>query len=55
MRKTCWIRGEDRGALMHRSRAIETATGDALKAGQAVDGFRHREGRELGRAVRLAP
>jgi porphyrinogen peroxidase len=43
----CWILGEDRGTLLHRSRAIEAALGDAFKANAVVDGFRHREGRDL--------
>jgi putative iron-dependent peroxidase len=43
----CWIRGDDRGALLHRSRALEAALGDAFKAEAVVDGFKHREGRDL--------
>lgn len=43
----CWIRGDDRGTLLHRSRAIEAALGDAFKADAVVDGFRHRAGRDL--------
>ena len=43
----CWIRGDDRGALLHRGRDIEAATGDAFSVESVVDGFRHREGRDL--------
>ncbi|MEQ1776092.1 MAG: Dyp-type peroxidase [Burkholderiales bacterium] len=43
----CWIRGDDHGSNLHRSRAIEAATGDAFKTESIVDGFRHREGRDL--------
>jgi putative iron-dependent peroxidase len=43
----CWIRGDDHGSTLHRSRAIEAATGDAFKIESIVDGFRHREGRDL--------
>ena len=43
----CWIRGEDRGTILHRSRVIEAATASAFKADSVVDGFRHREGRDL--------
>lgn len=43
----CWLRGEDRGTLLHRSREIEAVVGDAFKASAVVDGFKHREGRDL--------
>jgi len=43
----CWIRGEDRGTILHRARAIEAATADAFITESVVDGFRHREGRDL--------
>jgi putative iron-dependent peroxidase len=43
----CWIRGDDRGTILHRSRAIEAALGDAFEATAVVDGFRHRDGRDL--------
>lgn len=43
----CWIRGDDRGTILHRARAIEAAVGDAFKITSAIDGFRHREGRDL--------
>ncbi len=43
----CWIRGDDRGTLLHTARAVEAATGDAFTVDAVVDGFRHREGRDL--------
>ena len=43
----CRIRGEDRGAILHRARAIEAAVADVFKTESIVDGFRHREGRDL--------
>jgi putative iron-dependent peroxidase len=43
----CWIRGDDRGTILHTSRAIEAVTGDAFRVEAVVDGFRHREGRDL--------
>ena len=43
----CWIRGDDPGAVLHRSRTVEAAVADAFKADSVVDGFRHREGRDL--------
>jgi putative iron-dependent peroxidase len=42
-----WIRGDDRGTILHRARAIEAATADAFKVEAVVDCFRHREGRDL--------
>jgi len=43
----CWIRGDDRGTILHRARAVEAATAEAFKVTAVVDGFRHREGRDL--------
>jgi len=43
----CWIRGNDRGDLLHRSRAIEAAVAPAFRTQAVVDGFRHHEGRDL--------
>jgi len=43
----CWIRGDDRGTILHTSRAIEAAVGGAFRIEAVVDGFRHREGRDL--------
>lgn len=30
----CWIRGDDRGTILHRARAIEAATAGAFKVGK---------------------
>ncbi len=43
----CWIRGEDRGDMLHRSRAIEASIAPAFRAQTVVDGFRHHDGRDL--------
>lgn len=43
----CWIRGDDRGAILHRARAIEATLDDAFKVSSMADGFRHRDGRDL--------
>lgn len=43
----CWLRGDDRGELIHRSRRIEKALGAAFRVCQAVDAFRHGSGRDL--------
>jgi putative iron-dependent peroxidase len=43
----CWIRGDDRGTILHRARAIAAATAEAFKVEAMVDCFRHREGRDL--------
>jgi putative iron-dependent peroxidase len=43
----CWLRGEDRGELLQRGRALVTALAEAFEPSQVVDGFRYREGRDL--------
>ena len=43
----CWLRGEDRGELLHVSRRLEAALSPALALDQAVEAFRHKEGRDL--------
>lgn len=43
----CWLRGEDRGELLQRSRAIEAAVAPALTLMQATDTFRYDTGRDL--------
>ncbi len=42
-----WLRGDDRGELVHRTRAVLAALGGALQLEQLVDGFRHDGGRDL--------
>lgn len=43
----CWLRGEDRGELLHRSRTVLAALDGALVLDQLVDGFRYRTGLDL--------
>ncbi|MBR0567131.1 Dyp-type peroxidase [Azoarcus sp. L1K30] len=43
----CWLRGDDRGELLQRSRAIEAAVASALTLVQATDTFRYDTGRDL--------
>ena len=43
----CWLRGEDRGDLVHRTRAIEATLAPAFRLVEVVDAFRHGEGRDL--------
>ncbi|WP_347900952.1 Dyp-type peroxidase [Pseudomonas purpurea] len=43
----CWLHGEDRGELLYRSRAIETALAPALRLVQMNEAFRHMNGHDL--------
>lgn len=43
----CWLRGDDRGELLHRSRAVLAALDGALQLEQLVDGFRYGSGLDL--------
>ena len=43
----CWLRGTERGVLLHRSRAIEKALAPAFVLATAIDAFRHDTGRDL--------
>ena len=43
----CWLRGEDRGELLHRGRAIEKAIAASFRLSQAVDTFKHGAGLDL--------
>ena len=43
----CWLRGDDRGELLHRTRAIEAALAPGYRLSAVLDGFRHDEGRDL--------
>lgn len=36
----CWLRGDDRGELVHRTRAIEAAVAPALRLATVVEAFR---------------
>ncbi|MDD5297420.1 MAG: Dyp-type peroxidase [Rhodocyclaceae bacterium] len=42
-----WLRGEDRGELLHRGRALEKALAPAFELVECVDAFRHGEGRDI--------
>ncbi len=43
-----WLRGEDRGELFHRARHLAGLLGDtAFRLIDAIDAFRHRDGRDL--------
>ena len=43
----CWLRGEDRGELLHLSRRIEAALSPALILERVVDAFRHKVSHDL--------
>lgn len=43
----CWLRGDDRGELLHRSRALSAALAPALRLVQSTDAFRYQSGRDL--------
>ncbi len=43
----CWLRGDDRGDLLHRARGVEQALGDAFRCVGSVDAFRHGTGLDL--------
>ena len=42
-----WLRGDDRGVLLHRSRELVADLADGFALDEVIDGFRHREGRDL--------
>ena len=43
----CWLRGSDRGALLHGSRKIIRAVSSAFDAETVIDGFQYDVGRDL--------
>jgi putative iron-dependent peroxidase len=43
----CWLRGDDRGELVHRTRAIESAAAPALRTAAIVDAFQYDASRDL--------
>jgi putative iron-dependent peroxidase len=43
----CWLRGEDRGELVHLGRAVEGTVAAAFRLDQVIDGFRHGRGLDL--------
>ena len=43
----CWLRGEDRGELVHRTRTLQGALSPALRVTHVIDAFRYRSGFDL--------
>lgn len=43
----CWLRGDDRGELLHRTNAIIAALAPALKVVQVTEAFRYKTGHDL--------
>ena len=43
----CWLRGDDRGELLHRGRAVEVIAAPAFELHSVVDGFRYGSGLDL--------
>jgi len=43
----CWLRGSDRGALLHQGRALAHALAPAFTPQQAIDAFRYGKGLDL--------
>lgn len=43
----CWLRGDDRGELLHRRRELVATLAPALRLVQSSDAFRYRDGHDL--------
>ena len=43
----CWLRGEERGELVHRSRRVQRALSSSFRPTQVLDAFRHGTGDDL--------
>jgi putative iron-dependent peroxidase len=43
----CWLRGDDRGDLVHLTRKLQAAVGGALVLDQVIEAFRHHAGLDL--------
>ncbi|MCK4579528.1 MAG: Dyp-type peroxidase [Candidatus Marinimicrobia bacterium] len=43
----CWLRGDDRGVLVHTARQIENAISQAFVLEEVIDGFQYRDSRDL--------
>jgi putative iron-dependent peroxidase len=43
----CWLRGDDRGELVHRARAIVKSVAPVLQLQHTIDGFRYKSGFDL--------
>jgi putative iron-dependent peroxidase len=42
-----WLRGEDRGELLHRARRLEAALATVFRPDECWDAFKHADGRDL--------
>jgi porphyrinogen peroxidase len=43
----CWLRGDDRGALLHAHRNIQSAVEPAFALAHCIEAFQHANGRDL--------
>jgi putative iron-dependent peroxidase len=43
----CWLRGDDRGNLLHLTRRVQAAVDGALALEQVIEAFRHADGLDL--------
>jgi len=43
----CWLRGDDRGELLHRSRSIQRAVSPAFSLDTVIDAFQYGASRDL--------
>lgn len=43
----CWLKGDDRGELLHRSRHIEKSLSSAFSLESSIDAFRYGSGQDL--------
>ena len=43
----CWLRGEDRGELVHAARRVRQTLAGAFECETVIDAFRHLDGRDL--------
>jgi putative iron-dependent peroxidase len=43
----CWLRGDDRGELVHRTRSICDALDDAFDCGEVIDAFQYGNSQDL--------
>lgn len=43
----CWLRGDDRGKLLHAGRKISSAVSPAFDVDSIIDGFQYDTGRDL--------
>jgi putative iron-dependent peroxidase len=43
----CWIRGEDRGDVLHRSRQVQRLAAEGFEIDEVIDAFQHRDGLDL--------